>query len=94
MSENLSQDKDIKLFEMKKRDGKIAQFRFVKQDNVWYWDILHKKMGALSGCVPSLPLPDIALDSCNSLKECFNAIAQKRGYNWVGEIYADIMATP
>jgi len=81
---------------MKRRDKTEVEFRFVNQDGVWYWDITWKvrgkKLGAIPGCTPSLPLPDINLDKCSTLKECFNAISQKRGEDWIGEVYADAMA--
>lgn len=95
MSENLSKSKNEKLFSMKKRDGSKAEFRFIKQDGIWYWDIPHKqlKIKKRPGTVPSLPLPDVNLDKCDTLKDCFDAISKQRGTKWVGEIYADIMAS-
>ena len=81
-----------KTFKMKRRDGSEAEFRYVKQDGVWYWDITWKDLGAMPNATPSLPLPDVNLDKCESLKECFDAIAKKRGENWVGQIFVDAMA--
>jgi len=93
MTENLSKDKNRKVFEMKKRTGDTAQFTFVKEEGVWFWEIPHKQGTELKkhGIMPSLPLPDVDLDNCNTLKECFDAIAKKRGELWVGQIFADIM---
>lgn len=95
MSENLSKKPNEKLFEMKKRKNGVGQFRFVKEGDVWYWDMLHKQseQEKKSSIVKSLPLPDVNLDKCNTLKECLDAIAKHRGSDWVGQIYVDIMAS-
>lgn len=77
---------------MTRRDGSKVEFRFVNQDGVWYWDILWKvRGGVMPGGQPSIPLPDVELKGCNSLKECFDAISKKRGEQWVGKIFADAM---
>ena len=95
MSENKSKKANEKIFEMQKRNGGIAKFRFVKEGRVWYWDMLHKRseQDKKLGIVKSLPLPDVNLDKCNTLKDCFDAIAKYRGSDWVGQIYADVMAS-
>lgn len=87
--------KNEKVFELKKRNGEVAKFRFVREGSTWYWDMLHKqsKQEEESGIVKSLPLPDVNLDKCNTLKECLDAIAKYRSSNWVGQIYADVMAS-
>jgi len=78
------------------RIGGVAKFRFVKEGGVWYWDMLHKQTGQekKQGVVKALPLPDVDLDNCNTLKECFDAIAKRRGEDWVGQIFADAMRSP
>lgn len=80
---------------MTKRDGSKAKFRFVKEGGVWYWDIPHKTSESEKkrGLVSSLPLPDVNLDKCGTLKACFDAIAKQRSEQWVGQIYADIMVS-
>lgn len=96
MSENLSKTPQTeKLFEMTKRDRSKAQFRFVREEGVWYWDIPHKTLETEKklGLVASLLLPDVNLDKCETLKACFDAIAQQRSEQWVGQIYADIMTS-
>ena len=81
-------DIDEKVFELKKRDGSKAEFRFTKQEGVWYWDLPHK---ATKMVMPSLPLPDVNLDECDTLKKCLDAVAEKRKEDWVAQVYADIM---
>lgn len=78
---------------MKKMKGGKAQFTFVKEEGVWYWDIPHKTPEVVKkkGIVYALPLPDVDLDNCSTLKECFDAIAKKRSEAWVGQIFTDIM---
>jgi len=95
MSENLSKTPETeKLFEMTRRNKSKAQFRFIKDGGVWYWDLPHKTPEVVKkkGLVYALPLPDITLDDCGTLRECLDTIAKKRGENWVGQVFVDIMA--
>jgi len=89
-------DLEMKIIEkifkdLTRRDGSKAEFRFTKQEGVWYWDLPHKTKEGKQP-MPSLPLPDVELDNHKSLKECLAAIAKERGENWVGQVYSDIMA--
>ena len=87
MSENLSKTPEReKLFELSRRDGSKAIFRFDKEDNVWYLNIPHKGKGA------SIPLPDLNFDNCQTLKDCLDLMAKSfRGEKWVAQVYMDIM---
>jgi len=79
-----------KKFAMKKRNGADAEFVFTKVGGIWYWDLPHKT-AEMGGTMPSLPLPDVSLDRCQTLKDCLDSIGTQRSPDWVGQVYADIM---
>lgn len=84
-------EKIKKEFECPRRDGTKANFVFIREGGIWYWDLPKHLRNAPEGCVASLPLPDIDLDNAKNLKECLDLIGQKRGQGWVGQIVVDLL---
>jgi hypothetical protein len=81
-----------KEFECPRRDGTKAKFVFEKPEgSVWYWDIPQHIISSFPDHIASLPLPDVNLDKANTLKECLDLIAKKRGQDWVGQVVVDLL---
>lgn len=78
-------------YEVPRRDGTKAKFTFVKQDDVWFWDLPKHIRQSPKGTTASLPLPDIDLDKAETLKECLNLIGKKRSEEWVGQVVVDLL---